>query len=166
MTTRHQYRLELPSYIPAGNPSLPDKLVVRSPSKNDLDTLADLMLDAYRGTIDYDDETLEDARQEVQKYYNGDIGIPLIDCSRICLHGSEVICASLISIWEEDQLLLLVSYIMTGAAWKGRGLARVMLDESLLCLIPCGYNLIHAFITQGNTASEKLFSSAQFKQIS
>ena len=165
MTTRHQYRLELSTFSPTGHSSPPDNLDIRSQLAEELDKLADLMLDAYRGTRDYDNETLEDARQEVPNFINGNIGIPLLEYSKICLHERAVISACLLSIWDEIQLPL-VSYVMTGAAWKGRSLAGVLLNESLFCIITHGYSIIHAFITQGNTLSEMLFSRAQFQLIS
>lgn len=52
---RHEYFVELDAMPPA--PLLPAAVTVRIPSTEDADALAELMLDAYRSTIDYDDET-------------------------------------------------------------------------------------------------------------
>ncbi len=53
----------------------------RSVTEADIPALGRLMLDAYRGTVDYEGETIEDAVKEVAKTLRGGYGRFLPDCS-------------------------------------------------------------------------------------
>ncbi|MCP4306387.1 MAG: hypothetical protein GY788_16285, partial [bacterium] len=64
---RHEYRLTRSDYRPFGR-SLPDGYQTRAATVADHLELADLMLDAYVGTIDYEGETPEQAVEEVGGY--------------------------------------------------------------------------------------------------
>ncbi len=65
MATRHEYWLHLDQYQPPAIQTA-HGLTLRQPTLADDAALAALMLDAYRGTIDDDGETLEDASTEIQ----------------------------------------------------------------------------------------------------
>jgi GNAT superfamily N-acetyltransferase len=132
---------------------------MRRPAPADRETLAALMIDAYRGTIDDGGETLEDARAEVDSYFAGRSGAPLLDASRLIEVGGAPAAACLVSLWRDTPL---VAYVMTAAAWKGRGLARALLDDSFAALRAAGYTEVRAAITKGNTPSERLLGGAGF----
>jgi hypothetical protein len=127
-------------------------VVTRAPEPGDAEPLAQLMLDAYMGTIDYDGENIEDARAEIEEYFSSE---PLLGCSRIIEVEGVLAAASLLSIWQGSAL---VGYVMTGSSSKRHGLARAALLGSLDCL-SATYREAFAFITEGNTASERLFAS-------
>jgi len=60
---RHEYLHELHvSAAPA-----PEDESMRHPTPLDAEALAQLMLDAYLGTIDYEEETIVEARDEVAR---------------------------------------------------------------------------------------------------
>jgi GNAT superfamily N-acetyltransferase len=141
---RHEYRVELNAIPPSLPP--PAGSIVRVPSAEDADALADLMLDAYRGTIDYEDENLEDARSEVARYLAGS---PMLDCSGVCVARDRVDSAALISLWR-DRDCPIVSYVMTAADRKNQGLASLLLAHSLATLADEGYGEVRAVITEGN----------------
>ena len=163
MSQRFEYRLSLPaSSKPAPPGSFPGLL--RHPTSQDEAALAALMLDAYRGTIDYDGETLEDALAEVRRYF-ADPDLPaLLDCSWVYETGDALACACLVSLWRARQAPL-IAYIMTAAAWKGHALAGSLLAGSLDCLAPNGYAQVRAVITSGNLPSERLFTRLGFVRL-
>jgi len=72
---KHRYQIDLanPTTVLAG-----EDVTVRTITAADLPSLAGLMLEAYRGTIDYEDETYEDAVAEVESLLNGR---PMLDHS-------------------------------------------------------------------------------------
>ena len=151
---RFQYQLSLTSEVADAQPGLR----CLPPRPDDAERLADLMLDAYRGTIDDDGETLDDARQEVRSY----LGIrPLLEHSAVVAAGDRLQCACLIS-YLDDAEAPLVAYIMTRSAAKRRGLARLALGSSLRSLADAGYERVLATITEGNRPSETLFGSLGF----
>lgn len=84
MPTRSEYYLDLAQWHPQIYKGLEIDAELKPVAKSDIDALADLMLDAYRGTIDYDDEGIEDAVAEVQAYFDGERGgLPLAEFSRL-----------------------------------------------------------------------------------
>jgi RimJ/RimL family protein N-acetyltransferase len=134
----------------------------RTPQSTDLEQLARLMLDAYVGTIDYEGETLADAREEVASYLDG---WPLLQQSLVHVSDDDVDCACLVSYLEHSGSPL-VAYIMTARARKGAGLARQALCGALAQLKAAGYDHVMATITDGNVPSEKLFTSLGFSRVS
>jgi RimJ/RimL family protein N-acetyltransferase len=163
MPRRYEYLLDLGAYQPAAVALEPG--VVRPPLLADAEALAALMIDAYVGTIDYGGETVGDALQEVHSFLNSGSGQPLLDISRLYLVAERPVAACLIGFWAARGCPL-VAYLMTGASWKGRGLAGQLLAHSLAALVAAGWREVRAVITDGNIASERAFLRAGFRRIS
>jgi RimJ/RimL family protein N-acetyltransferase len=149
---RHLYRRSL-ARVP------PPTCFGRAPTTDDAEALAQLMLDAYRGTIDYFDETIDDARDEVDSYLeNG----ARLDWSRVHEGESGLDSAVLAGLIGGGAL---IGFAMTAAAAKGTGLAARLLDEVLHALQSAGRTEVSAVITAGNQASERLFTRAGFERV-
>jgi RimJ/RimL family protein N-acetyltransferase len=148
--TRHGYVVDLGRLIGA-DPILEDPITLRRPTLEDRDDLARLMLDAYRGTIDYDGEDLEAALNEVDGYLGGS---PMLDMSRVAILEGWVVGAVLVTLWRDEPL---IGYVMTVPEHKNKGLATTLLRDSLSALAVEGWSTAHAFITEGNVPSEALF---------
>ena len=129
-----------------------------------MEALAELTLDAYRGTIDYQGEDLQAARNDVQAYLDGEPKAPLLDCSWTCWAGETLVSACLIRWWDALDVPL-VADIMTRADWKRRGLATALLRRTLHSLSARGYGEVCAHITEGNTASERVFIHERFAKV-
>jgi len=132
----------------------------RAPSAADRDALADLMLDAYRGTIDDEDETLQDAIAEVDRTFAGGYGVFLGACSRVVEREQQLASACLITLFEGKPWL---SVSMTRPRWKRHGFARGLLNESLNLLAEARYQEIGLIVTEGNSAAEALYRSLGFE---
>jgi hypothetical protein len=128
--------------------------VMRHPDRGDLDRLAELMLDSYIGTIDYEGEGIDEAHAEVTDYLDAE---PLLDSSWVLEDGDLFLAAILISIWGDGPL---VGFVMTRGAAKGHHVAATLLERSLESLREAGWTSVDAFITEGNAPSERLFASA------
>ena len=155
---RHEYVLALNA---GRTPLAASDASVGQPTPADAEALAQLMLDAYHGTIDYEGETLEDTREEVAGYFAAS---PLLDCSWLSLAEGVPVSASLVSMWG-DRGYPIVSYVMTAPAWKGKGLASDLLSRSLASLADAGYREVRAVITEGNAPSETIFGRAGFRRV-
>jgi len=154
---RHEYLHELHvSAAPA-----PEDESMRHPTPLDAEALAQLMLDAYLGTIDYEEETIVEARDEVARYFTG---TPLLEHSRLRIADGEPVSACLVSHWGERGCPI-VSYVMTAPAWKSRGLAAELLGQSLASLAAAGRTKVRAVITEGNVPSEAVFGRAGFRRV-
>lgn len=134
----------------------PDRAPVatRPLRSGDRSDLARLMLDAYVGTIDYEGESLDEALGEVDDWY---AGTPLVDHS----FGVEVegeLAAALLAMAVDGEPF--VAIVMTAAAHKGMGLGRAVVQAALASLGRAGHPRVTLAITNGNTASERLFLAA------
>jgi RimJ/RimL family protein N-acetyltransferase len=156
---RHEYRLELGARYAA--PEANEEIPARHPAADDAAVLAVLMLDAYLGTIDYEGETIVEARQEVAGYL---AGTPLLDCSWLHVAGEVPVSACLVS-WWTDRGCPIVSYVMTAPERKGEGLAAALLARSLASLVDAGHAEVRAAITEGNVPSERAFARAGFRRV-
>src|ERR1051326_4182507 len=88
-------------------------------AKEDIPALAKLVLDAYRGTIDDEGETLEDALKAMQDMFAGASGTLLESCSFLIEEWGEPLAATIVTWWHGEPLL---AYVMTHPTPKNRGL--------------------------------------------
>ena len=121
--------------------------------------LADLMLDAYMGTIDYEGEMAEQALEEVDGFLAESA---YLEVSQLAVHD-EIVQSAAMMAWFGD--LPLVAFVMTRATSKGIGLATVLLDHVVDIVWQSGATEIRAFITEGNLPSEAVFKRAGFEII-
>ena len=120
---------------------------------DDLEGLAQLMLDAFRGTIDYDDETYEDAITEVRSYFEHD---PALEHSYVLEPEGTIVSAVLVSISDHDAF---IGYVMTHPDHKGTHIGRRLVHHALTGAGTAGYRRAVFYITAGNLPSEALFAS-------
>ena len=79
--TRYEYVFELNSFRERlRGPTVPGAYV-RADLAVDRQALAQLLLDAYVGTVDYDGESINEARSEIYGYLDDPDSRPLLDCS-------------------------------------------------------------------------------------
>jgi GNAT superfamily N-acetyltransferase len=113
---------------------------LRQPAADDRDRLAELMLDAYVGTIDYDDETIVEAAAEIDGYFAARAGEPLLAHSLVALEAGTIVSATLLSNLNG---MPLVAYLYTDPSWKGRGLAEGLLRSAMASLATAGHERVH-----------------------
>ena len=155
---RYEYVVERRDYRPSGR-ALPEGFDIRPPTNEDRSELAELMMDAYVGTIDYDGETLEQAVEEVGGAFSAKA---LLDQSRVAEIDGVIESAVLVSLVDSEAF---IGYVMTRAAVKNRGHASALLDQSATAIWEAGYDRIRAWLTDGNTPSERIFLRAGFQVV-
>ncbi len=151
---RFEYVLDLASYRPFAGEA--PNLEMKPPSTDDHEALAVLMLNAYLDTIDYEGETIDEARAEVRGYLDGD---PMLSCSLVGRTGGEIVSACLVSRGDHRPI---IGYVMTAARSKNQGIASRLLEASLDLLAAEGHDKVAAWITDGNLPSETVFRRAGF----
>jgi len=161
---RFEYVFELKNFKPVVAPDPLMGMVWRNPSTSDKQILAELMLDSYRGTIDYDDETIEDAVNEVGSYYSRLADPIWLESSWLGLIDHELACACLVDFWKERRVPL-ISYVMTASRWKGKQLATTAVLRTLQSLANKNLAEVRAVITEGNLPSEKVFTRLGFERL-
>ncbi len=92
MERKIRYEIDLTHSIPAVEIGRPK---VRPITTDDLDGLARLMLDAYIDTIDYEDEDLDDALDQVRSFFEN--GHALLDHSYLVEIEGTIASAILVS---------------------------------------------------------------------
>ena len=156
---RHKYRVTRQTLRRSGH-DLPSNLTVRTPTKDDRLALADLMMSAYIGTIDYDGETHDQAVQEVDGWFDRDT---YLATSRVAVDsGGEIVAAILNSTWDE---VAMVGYVMTSAERKGEGIASALVDLAVDAMLDDDFDEVTAWITDGNLPSEAIFARAGFEVV-
>ena len=135
--------------LPAANDSSS-----RPPRDSDRLALAELMLNAYRGTIDDEGETLEDAMAEVDRTLGGAYGEFLGECSRVIERDGILASACLITLFQGSPW---VSVSMTRPRYARQGLARGLMNECMRALQHRGYERIGLMVTKGNAPAEAMY---------
>ena len=88
---------------------------------------------------------------------------PMLDHSHVLTAGERVRSAILLMRRASGEPM--VSYVMTAPKAKGRGLAADLLELTLAGLAAAGESSVCAYITDGNTPSERLFKRAGFVEV-
>lgn len=146
--------------------AFPPELAYQPIEINQKTDLANLMLAAYRGTTDDEGGSRPDARDELTEFFSGQYGTPLLADSSVLTDqkSQQMISAICITQWSKTQQPL-ISYIMTHPEWKRKHLAKYLLENTIHDLSQQSWTHIDAVITEGNTASERLFHAAGFRKI-
>ena len=132
----------------------------RHPKPADAPSLGQLMLDAYRGTIDEQDKTLAEAIGHVQRFFAGEFGDPLLGSSYVAPEEDEPRSVTLVSLFEGEPLL---AQVYTSPAWANRGFAATLIQMSMNGLADAGFQFLNLFVTEGNQAAEHLYAKLGFE---
>ena len=121
--------------------------------------LGHLMHRAYKGTIDDENETLEQCIQEMRDTLAGKYG-PLIDAaSFVTFSDGRIVSASIITFWKDEPLL---AYSMTDPDYQRRGLAGSLIEKSIEALRATSMPHLFLVVTEGNPA-QKLYARLGFE---
>ena len=126
--------------------------VIRPVVSTDAEALAQLMLEAYRGTIDDEGEEIEEAREAIDEFFSD---AALLDASMIASVGGAAASAALVVSLDGGPF---ISYVVTHPFHKRTGLATQVVTAACRQLADSGENEVSFAITEGNVASEALFS--------
>jgi len=165
LRVRHEYRLELGVENTRTDLRAPIGIFLRAITPDDVLNLAELMLDAYRDTIDYEGEGIAEAVAEVEGYFLRAAKHPAIAQHSLVLGFEDSIaCACLLEFWERRSVPF-VGFVMCRSTNKRQGLATYALQEVIDNLKGAGCSELRTIITEGNTPSEALFARAGFRRV-
>ena len=115
--------------------------------------MAVLILDAYRGTIDDEGESYDEAVAAIEEFFDE---APILDASRVALAAGRPVSALLVCVVSGSPF---IHTVFTDPGHKRAGLARRLVVEALAELRDRGETEIRFGIAEGNVASERLFAS-------
>lgn len=144
-------------------PSVPAGVSVRTTTPDDVEALAVLMGDAYRGAIDAEPgQGLDDARREIAETFAGSYGELMPEASFLANDGGEIVSACLVTRFEGAPF---IAFTMTRADRKGRGLSTALLTTTLHALAAAGEPHVDLVVTAGNEPAERIYASLGFEVV-
>ena len=139
-------------------------VVFREPRADDAGGLAQLMLDAYRGTTDDAGETLADAQGEVGKLFAGAYGQLDVGASNLAELEGRLVAATVVTrdatAFATGEAFL--AFSMTAPDVKRTGLARAGLNRTIAALRLRGEPRLHLVVTRANLPAVRLYSHTGF----
>jgi GNAT superfamily N-acetyltransferase len=150
-------RLPLPAELPVS--SREPELI----GSGDINGLADLMLEAYKGTTDYEGEGIEAAAAEIASVLNGGYGEFLGAHSFLYRENGLMVSAALTSLTTLGPLMV---FCMTRAGYKRRGYARGLIAATASSLSRAKYGNLDLFVTDTNAPALRLYESLGFLNLS
>ena len=137
---------------------------VRPVTSEDLEALADLMLLAYQGTVDYDGESREEALVEVRRTLEGDYGSLLFPASLVIERGERLASVTLVTLHGEP-LRPFLAFSMTHPEEKRQGLAAGLLRRTVNRLLEEGYEELYLVVTRSNHPAVRLYERLGFRPV-
>ena len=134
----------------------------RNPTSKDCEPLGSLMLAAYRGTIDERHRSVAEAVAHIAKYFAGEFGDPLLDCSFVALEEDRPISVTLVSMLEGAPHL---AQVYTAPERQKHGLAGALLKLSMNELAAKGLPAVGLVVTVGNAPAEHLYRKLGFEPV-
>ena len=159
--TRSNYRFALPVPVEGSVVEAPTIEEARLVATDDVQAVAELLLDAYRGTIDDEGETMVEALEAAE--FLLDTAVP--EHSWIIDDGAGSGGATAVCIVLHLDEAFYVNLIAVAASAKRRGLGRALVVHAVEGLRDAGVTEVGAAITDGNVASERLFASLGAERI-
>lgn len=154
MKNRYEIDLEAHRPVPAAS------VATRQLSALDRNELAHLILEAYRNTIDYEGETIVEAGYAIDEWLDES---PLLSHSYAAVEDGEIVSATLVANLDSEPF---ISIVMTRPAYKRRGFGTAAVAATIDSLSFAGHSRVALYITEGNIASEALFTGLGAHRVS
>jgi ribosomal protein S18 acetylase RimI-like enzyme len=151
--TRSEYRATIPGR------SSTEAAAARHVADGDRDALAPVLLAAYRGTLDDEGESIEDAFDAIDDYLERIVrehSFVVVDDT------GDIVAMSFVVVVEGRHY---IDPVAVHPRAKRSGLGRAAVATALGSLVAAGVTEVGATITDGNTASERLFASLGFERV-
>lgn len=132
---------------------------IRRPEHRDIPALGELMLNAYRGTIDYEGEDLPECLSEIEKTFRGEYGPFVAECSQVYEQAGTLLACVLVTRWENRPF---IAFTMTERAAMRRGLARKCMVCAMSALQQAGECELRLVVTLANEPAVNLYKSLGF----
>ncbi|HSO57307.1 MAG TPA: GNAT family N-acetyltransferase [Paenisporosarcina sp.] len=134
---------------------------VNSITQKDITKIAAAMFEAYEGTVDQQEETVEEAILEVGKIINDGYGPFIAEASYWIEVNDEAAAVICINLWDEKPL---ITEIYTGKKFLHQGMASTLISKSMDTLNHMGYDEIILNVTAENSNALHLYEKLGFKQ--
>lgn len=107
-------------------------------SQSDFVVLGSLMYESYKGSIDYEGETLEESIQETKETLAGKYGELNAPSSFVAIEDGKAVAAVIFVSYQKENMPLL-AFTMTHPKYQNRGLSQGLIKMSINSLVEQGY---------------------------
>lgn len=135
--------------------------LLKSITQQDITKVAATMLEAYEGTVDQQEETLQEAILEVEKIINDGYGPFIAEASYWIEMNDEAAAVICINLWNEKPL---ITEIYTGKKFLHQGMASTLIRASMATLNRMGYDELTLNVTVENSNALHLYEKLGFVQ--
>lgn len=149
-------------YLTIEHQNLDENFISRNITHNDYQALGKLMLEAYKGTVDYDGESLEDSIGEIKGTLEGKYGT-LIGPASYIIEVNDVSAAAVIFTINEKEKLPLLTFAMTHPNFKNQGMSKHLIRKGLNSLLNLDYRECFLVVTDGNQPAQSMYEKMGFK---
>ncbi|MFN2464551.1 MAG: GNAT family N-acetyltransferase [Candidatus Dormibacteria bacterium] len=147
--------------------TLPPDPTIRPVRASEVGSLGPLLLNAYRGTVDDEGETPEQATAAVEEIAAGENGPLLEEASFVAERDGSIVGASLITHFTppgQDSPVPLVAQLFVAPPAQRQGVGRRLLMQSIDALAAAGYTELSLGVADGNLRAIRLYEQLGFTQ--
>jgi GNAT superfamily N-acetyltransferase len=142
-------------------PKPPSYATITNLSIENAPELAALMLAAYRGEVDYDGETEEEALAEVLGTINGRSGAYFTEGSFGLWQDEKLISAVMVTFFNDAPFF---AFCMTAPEHKRMGNCQLLMQQSLRVLRETGWAHVTLYVTAANKPALTLYRQMGFSE--
>jgi ribosomal protein S18 acetylase RimI-like enzyme len=134
----------------------------RTLAPGDARVLGELLHAAYRGTVDDEGESVEDAVGEAGRTLDGAYGPVLWACSRIVVGEAEGVGLAAAVVTHAPELGALLAFSVTRPEVQRRGFAAALIQRALSEAHALGHERLSLVVTEANTPALALYRKLGF----
>lgn len=141
---------------------LSDFILIEKVDFNEKDQLAKTMFDAYKYSPDYENDTVDDFKMEIDNLKEGLYGDIIEDACLCIRYQGQIVSAIFLCDFRGEAT---VTYCCTQRAYQGGGLAEALIKKAENELYKKGYKEFYTYLTLTNKDAFALFDSLGFSEI-
>lgn len=127
-----------------------------------LNSMAEAMLDAYQGSIDYEGENLQQTVDELKRVFRGSYGPLMEEASYLVMEGDQVLSGLLTCLYRGEPS---ITYTFTRKSAQRLGYATLLINKAFDGLYRSGYHLLFLYVTLTNKGAVRLYESLGFQEV-
>jgi len=131
----------------------------------DAELLGEAMQSAYYGTIDYEWDTTADAIKLIKRELAPDWGNYMSELSVAAIDGDKLVGLCQVVCEKDDSSEPCLTNVFSLPDYRGQGVGRAVVEESLRRIKAAGYSSAILRITLGNDIAEALYRSLGFEVV-
>ena len=131
-------------------------------SSDDIHELSVSMLEAFKDTMDFDGETLEELNEEIYSIIESTFGTFISDASFQVKQNGEIASVILISLYKDKPF---ISELFTAKKYLKLGMASNLLKKSINTLLNLGYKDLVLYVHPENVEAINLYKKIGFSEL-